>query len=203
MSSRLLKWRRGYSLAQASSPPRRADLRAAGTVAHDPSHDDDAPFGRSGRQRQRRPPSAAEGRSSGRTATSPEGPTSVARLLRGPHRPRQRSFSVAWLPGCRDGYGRGADRSHRPASSWPGALLPVRRMALGTLKSSRFWRKRQQIGLAGCRKSLIQPTTCARPEAALLSCLPWSGRKRPVSARTLGSAIARHVGLFRSVEELR
>ena len=96
-----------------------------------------------------------------------------------PASPRRRSSSVAWRPGCRDGCGQGADRSHRPASSWPGVLSPIRGMALGALRSFAFRAKRQQGGLTGCRKSPIQPTTCALPEAALLSCLPWLGPQRP------------------------
>ena len=40
----------------------RRRAKSAATVAHDPGHDDDAPAGRSGGQGQRRPPSAAEGR---------------------------------------------------------------------------------------------------------------------------------------------
>ena len=63
----------------------RRRTKSAATVAHDPGHDDDAPAGRSGGQGQRRPPSAAEGRTSGGAAASPERLASVARFLRGPH----------------------------------------------------------------------------------------------------------------------
>ena len=63
----------------------RRRTKSAATVAHDPGHDDDAPAGRSGGQGQRRPPSAAEGRTAGSPAASPERLASVARFLRGPH----------------------------------------------------------------------------------------------------------------------
>ena len=63
----------------------RRRTKSAAAVAHDPGHDDDAPAGRSGGQGQRRPPSAAEGRTSCSPAASPERLASVARFLRGPH----------------------------------------------------------------------------------------------------------------------
>src|SRR5271166_6461317 len=63
----------------------RRGAKSAATVAHDPGHDDDASAGRSGGQGQRRPPSAAEGRTSGGAAASLERLASVAGLLRGPY----------------------------------------------------------------------------------------------------------------------
>ena len=63
----------------------RRRTKAAAVSAHDPGHDDDAPAGRAGRKRQRRPPSPAEGRATRGPAASLEGRASVAGLLRGPH----------------------------------------------------------------------------------------------------------------------
>ena len=63
----------------------RRRAKTAAAVAHDPGHDDDAPAGRAGGKGQRRPPSAAEGRTPRGPAASPERLASVARLLRGPH----------------------------------------------------------------------------------------------------------------------
>ena len=63
----------------------RRGTKSTATVAHDPGDDDDAPAGRSGGQGQRRPPSAAEGRTACSPAASPERLASVARFLRGPH----------------------------------------------------------------------------------------------------------------------
>jgi hypothetical protein len=76
-------------------------------------------------------------------------------------------------------------------------------MALGALKSLMCLEKRQQAGSSGCRKSPIQPTICAQPEATLLSCRPRVGRKRPVFARCLGSAMSRHMGFLRTWEDVR
>ena len=63
----------------------RRGTKSGAAVAHDPGHDDDAPAGRAGGQGQRRPPSAAEGRTSGGAAASLERLASMARFLRGPH----------------------------------------------------------------------------------------------------------------------
>ena len=63
----------------------RRGTKSSATVAHDPGHYDDAPAGRSGGKGQRRPPSAAEGRTACSPAASPERLASVARFLRGPH----------------------------------------------------------------------------------------------------------------------
>ena len=61
--------------------------------------------------------------------------------------------------------------------------------------ASVYWRLFFRIGT-------FQPVTADSNKVfhLLSAALP---RKRPVSARTLGSAIARRVGLLRSVEELR
>src|SRR5580704_7055738 len=52
-------------------------------------------------------------------------------------------------------------------------------------------------------KTPIQPTTCARPQSALLSCSLNRGRKRPVSARFRICALAVNIGLLRMLEDLR
>ena len=63
----------------------RRRTKTAAAMAYDPGHDDDAPAGRTGGQAQCRPPSAAEGRAASGPAALPEGPATMARLLRGPH----------------------------------------------------------------------------------------------------------------------
>ena len=63
----------------------RRRTKTAAAMAYDPGHDDDAPAGRTGGQAQCRPPSAAEGRAASGPAPLPEGPATMARLLRGPH----------------------------------------------------------------------------------------------------------------------
>ncbi len=79
-----------------------------------------------------------------------------------PASPRRRSSSVAWRPGCRDGCGQGADRSHRPASSWPGVLSPIRGMALGALRSFAF-RAKAPAGRIDWMSKISNPTNHMRP----------------------------------------
>jgi hypothetical protein len=52
-------------------------------------------------------------------------------------------------------------------------------------------------------KTSNRPDICARPETALLSCRPWSVRKRRDSARFRRCALAVHIGLLRMLEDLR
>ena len=160
----------------------RRRTKSAAAVAHDPGHDDDAPAGRSGGQGQRRPPSAAEGRASCGPAASPERRASVARFLRGPHHLANEALrSLGALVAVTDAAGARIEVIVPRGHCWS-ALADHRDGARRIEIVGVSGESASRSGMARCRKSPIQPTPCAWPEAALLSCRPWSARKRPVSA---------------------
>src|SRR4051794_27234727 len=83
--------------------------------------------------------------------------------------PRRQSSSDAWHLGCRDGCGLAELEVHR--REWSSRqLLSTRGMALGILELL-INSKPAPAGVSiRVLKTLIQPTTCARPRSALLSC---------------------------------
>jgi hypothetical protein len=74
----------------------RCRTKTATALAHDSSHDDDAPAWRTRGEGQRRPPPPAEGRAASGPAALPERGASVARL---PHRPHDLAGEAFRPPG--------------------------------------------------------------------------------------------------------
>ena len=164
--------------------PERRRTKSAATVAHDPDHDDDAPAGRSGGQGQRRPPSAAEGRTSGGAAASLERLASVAAFFAA-RITSPRSSSVAWRPGCRDGCAEARIKSSSRVVIAESALADHRDGA---------WRI-ENLGVSGESAS-----RSSMPDAEnLQSNQPHApGRKRPF---ILPSMVAPPHGLIQSPNE--
>ena len=124
------------------------------------------------RQRQRGPPAPPEGRSALGSAGPPEGLAGVAGLLRGAHHFADKALrtlgalvavaDAAWpemevVVACR---------------SWQPALSETGATALGALNSLGFVVQAPAGPLVQCLNNPTQPTTCARPRSALLSCRP-------------------------------
>ena len=148
----------------------RRRTKTAAVVAHDPSHDDDAPAGRTGGEGQRRPPPPAEGRAASGPAALPERRASVARLLRGPHdladealRSLGSLVAVADTAGARIEVvvtrGHGVERSCR------------RGMAVGTLKLLAF-RTKAPAGRMAQMSKIFNPTNHMRPAGGGAFILP-------------------------------
>ena len=155
----------------------RRGTKSSATVPHDPGHDDDAPAGRSGGHGQRRPPSAAEGRTACSPAASPERLALVARFLRGPHHLsnealrslgalRRRRFSPGAIRFCWCGAPSGVSDSFAQSSAWHS----VRKRLIKSVTCG-------QPILAGPRiRGLARQWRCRRPPS--LEYIPSFARRR-------------------------
>ena len=147
-------------------------------MADDPRHDDDAPTAASAsRQRQGGAPAAPEGRAprgaaaAGRRSCRRWPAFFAARITS----PTKRLRTLGALVAVADAAGPDMEvvvaRRHGCTR-----LGKCAAMALGALKSLDLYGKSaSRRGCADVPKNPTQPTTCARPKAALLSCRPLVG----------------------------